>query len=528
MRFEIRETVHAPDPELVLRALEVCSREVSNDVVRFGDQITLRGLGPSPRTKNAHDMTVFSVNVEDDTTIISGEVKFQASALLGDQPQCDVMRSKLDDLFEQMKAKIRLDEARAAAAGERRGAVASSAAVDDAHEADQSSAQETVAVAPEGLIEALDAAPEMGWMAAAVVGGAVGPVDAEVGTSEAGALGGVEVVAQPQEAIEDADVAEVGETNGAGVAPQNEESSATGLEGASGIEQGAAADEVVSGPELVVAGDEAGKSVEASAAVAPEPGAASEAAVPSEPTAEVKAEVEEEPALWAVRTVQEDAAEGEASRSGGWRRSAPWLVGVSALLAIVAGCYFFLFANHRGGVADRAAEGTVPAAGTVNPVPTARTAPEPAPSTPVNVPGANADSIASTADLKAWVQGWAVAMRTRDADAQAAYYAKTVDLYEGHRDVSRDAVLKDREATIRMRKGLWTVKMENIVVVRQTATEAEVRLVKHFMDQPAQSEILESFVPTRLVLKKTDEGWKISSEQDLTSPQRAEALSVAR
>ena len=108
-------------------------------------------------------------------------------------------------------------------------------------------------------------------------------------------------------------------------------------------------------------------------------------------------------------------------------------------------------------------------------------------------------------------------MRTKDANAQAAFYANTLERYLNQRNVGREAVLRDREATNRMRKGLWTVKMEDIVIEQQTESEAEVRLVKHFMDEQETSEILESFVPTRLTLKRLDGEWRITSEQDLPS-----------
>jgi hypothetical protein len=119
------------------------------------------------------------------------------------------------------------------------------------------------------------------------------------------------------------------------------------------------------------------------------------------------------------------------------------------------------------------------------------------------------------ADVNTWLVNWAAAMRTRDSNAQAAFYADTVDQYVGKYDVSRDVVQRDREATIRMRKGLWTMKMEKVVIERQTKSEAEIRLVKHFIDEPVPSEIMESFVPTRLTLKRIDGSWRITSEEDL-------------
>src|ERR1700754_416735 len=134
MKFEVRETVKNPDPEVVLRALEMCSRDVSSDVVRDGDGITVRGLGPSPRSKNKHDIAMFHVNVENGEAVIVGEVNFQASALLGDASQEDVVRSKLDDLFEQMRAQIDLDTLRIATYAVARKSAAGAAVVDRSEE----------------------------------------------------------------------------------------------------------------------------------------------------------------------------------------------------------------------------------------------------------------------------------------------------------------------------------------------------------------------------------------------------------
>ena len=130
MKFEIRETVKNPDPEVVLRALEMCSREISDDVTRFDDRILVRGLGPSPRSKNKNDNTLFRVDADGGETVIVGEVNFQASALLGDASQEDVVRAKLQDLFEQMKAQIDLDTLRVATYAAARKSAAGTAVVD--------------------------------------------------------------------------------------------------------------------------------------------------------------------------------------------------------------------------------------------------------------------------------------------------------------------------------------------------------------------------------------------------------------
>src|SRR5271170_896188 len=160
MRFEICETVLTPDQEMVLRALETCSREVSSNVVRYGDRITLQGLGPSPRAKNVRDTTVFRVNAEDDKTIINGEVIFQASALLGDRPQGDVVRSKLEELFNQMKAQIDLDAKRAM----RGGATSPNTTVgaDSVVAIAPSEEGSVITFSPEGKPEIMSASPEPG------------------------------------------------------------------------------------------------------------------------------------------------------------------------------------------------------------------------------------------------------------------------------------------------------------------------------------------------------------------------------
>ncbi len=94
------------DAEMVLRALEVSLRDISTEVVRQGRQITLRGLGPSQRTVNRNDITVFEVNAENNRTTIHADVTYQASALLGDAPQSDVVLSKLDRVFDSVKMQL--------------------------------------------------------------------------------------------------------------------------------------------------------------------------------------------------------------------------------------------------------------------------------------------------------------------------------------------------------------------------------------------------------------------------------------
>jgi ketosteroid isomerase-like protein len=248
--------------------------------------------------------------------------------------------------------------------------------------------------------------------------------------------------------------------------------------------------------------------------------------------------------MWSARTppyrlrVEED-------RTSGWKRFALGATVLVVLLALAGGA-FFLYWSQRHLPAPPpiiAAKSLPPPA---DPIPTSELPKVPetspgktlaptdptltselpkvpetppakalAPSAPIAEPPTTiAEPPTSSAELKQWLQSWAASMRTKDANAQAAFYADKLDRYLDQRNVGRNAVLRDREATIHMRKGLWTVKMENVVIERQTASEAEVRLTKHFIDQPEESEVLESYVPTRLTLKRINGQWKITSELD--------------
>ncbi len=112
MRFQTTETVQTPDSEIVLRVLETTLPEISSDVVREGHQITLRGLGPSPRTRNLRDVTILQVRSDQATTVISADVSFQASALLGATSQDSVVRSKLSYIFDQVRNQLSLEARR--------------------------------------------------------------------------------------------------------------------------------------------------------------------------------------------------------------------------------------------------------------------------------------------------------------------------------------------------------------------------------------------------------------------------------
>jgi ketosteroid isomerase-like protein len=716
MRLEILETVQTPDREMVLRALEMCSREVSGKVVRFGDRITLQGLGPSPRAKNLRDTTVFCVNAENDKTIISGEVSFQASALLGDQPQGDVVRSKLEELFNQMKAQISLDEHAVLAPSALPATVAAidaseegfmetlaqnrepeirseipahgpAAAVSVAESELSTGSEQNVEVeriaAPEQsvavesnlelernvwldeLFSQLKAQVELDERLAANAGAevttteiispiaviadsavandisekeSVGPVapdrvtelvngSSESGSAELESTAGSEECAEPEFAVQaehdagtehtvkpkphvepdlgfdlkdnvwleelyhlmnaqvdldessvaqDAiaaasiDLADPTATAGAAsvstedlpakeatfaVAPDREpEVMSATAESTLEDQTPVAKLEVATGSKQITEGGrpaELAQNAEVESSAEPQPNSelkqivALEESIDTQQTAPredsseavqaVKGQPSTEPgqSVWLQHVTELDLhaprplevrkvviAEDEDTPPK--KRLGMWATGWVALLLVAAGSYF-LYRSHFNPEVPSVQTTEQPGANTADSSP-ATEPPHVADTKPLLPPTRSqiTDPAVQGADIRVWLENWATAMRTRDANAQAAFYADTVNEYVGKYDVSRDAVLKDREATIHMRKGLWTVKMEKVVIERQTKSEAEVRLVKHFIDEPVPSEIVESFVPTKLTLKRTaGGGWRITSEQDLPASSSA-------
>ena len=496
MKFEIHQTVEAADPEMVLRALEMCSREISSEVVRSGDRLTLRGVGPSPRSKNKHDITVFHVNAQNNETVIQGEVNFQASALLGDTSQQEVVRSKLADLFEQMRAQIHLDSMRVAAYAAARRSASSTAVIDRPEDPSSIAPPEdrlwpseekiTTPVTPETLVEAVSAASDSVWAAAALIG-------------------------EPQEAVLPDGTKESNQVPIAELPPVER------------VEHTAdRRDAINDGPKRTASWPQAPTQTSQSvrpteAKQTPAKGATPEPAV--HPRYDAGSGDEEEPS-WEAR-IPPYRLRIEEDRTTSWKQVALGVTLLVMLVALAAGAYRLYLLQRKltlNSVSTAAKYVPPPAVHSPiipGPLPSKQKAPETLPLTnPPAKSDTNLEPSEASVEVKRWLQGWAASMQTRDANAQASFYADRLDRYLDQRNVGRSAVLRDREATIHMRKGLWTVKMEDIVIERQTDSEAEVRLMKHFIDQPEQSEILESYVPTHLTLKRINGQWKITSEQD--------------
>lgn len=132
-----------------------------------------------------------------------------------------------------------------------------------------------------------------------------------------------------------------------------------------------------------------------------------------------------------------------------------------------------------------------------------------APTPPQPVPAA------MPTDIKDWVQAWAAAMNTSDVQAQLAFYATPLDRYFLTPNVTRDQLLKDKQAEIDDRKGVWTFKAENVVVQQQTPSHAVVVLIKHITVKLPPSTIHEQRLKAQLKLKMVDGEWKIVSERTI-------------
>ncbi|HEX7158507.1 MAG TPA: hypothetical protein VF214_05820, partial [Edaphobacter sp.] len=155
---------------------------------------------------------------------------------------------------------------------------------------------------------------------------------------------------------------------------------------------------------------------------------------------------------------------------------------------------------------------------------------EPAPSVPPAPPRHE------EADPKVWLEQWADAMRGRDAELQASFYADPVVRYLGDANVSREALTTFFRSQIQARNDLWTMKLERVSIDPVTSSHLIARLSKHVMELEnspapapdtnqnsaaanqvgAAAQITDRYVRSRLELRRTDGEWKIVSEQDVT------------
>jgi hypothetical protein len=419
LRFQTSETVSIQDPEIVLRELEMCLRDISKEVVRSGDQITLHGLGPSPRAVNYNDKTILSVSVEDDKTIINADVSFQASAFLGEASQDVVVRSKLEHVFEQMKSKIDFEKRREA----------------------------TLSATPNQAVTSFSSQPVVEAPSTPHIGdGSIISAPAE----GASAVALLETAEAPVEFFEDD-----------APLPMSQETEEH-------------LDEAVS-------------------------------ASPTPPIPQ------QELQILHVREIPQEEPETKHSK----------LVG-----AIAAAIVFVLLATGAFLPRVRSQIGAWYSATTSRQSVAATATHATSASSGGLVAGANVVAVAPHPDFsalpapiledpKVWLERWAAAMRSRDPVAQASFYADPVDRYIDQKNVSNAVLVGEKRADIERRLGLWTVKLNDVVVESKTPSEATVRLEKHFIVETEPSQVSELFVKTRLQLKLVNGQWKIASEREI-------------
>ena len=474
MRFQTNEAVAVQDPERVLRALETCLRDVSSEVVRYGDQITLHGLGPSPKAMNYQDTTVLSVSAEDDKTIINADVSFQASAILGDVQQDEVVRSKLDHVFDQMRMQIDL-ESRAAAAYAK--AMSQTTASSSSPLPDAPTSENAPVVAPAASVGPTPVAPLETKEEPASENAPVAAAAASVDPTPVAPL---ETKEEPAEHLE---TPAAGPAAAPGPAPRRAFVPLREPQEAEEHWDGDAADALVAmlRREIQTEEEELDHSRRWTWLVAA-----------------IVALFLVAGGVYLLRFRNQTAASRSAATV-----SAP----TAPAQPVVAPAAPSSDAGARTVTKiDAATIGRPPAS------PDSSALPAPKDSSALPVPKV------AVADPAVWLEGWAAAMRARDPVAQASFYADPVSQYIDRRNVSHDALVQAKRADIGRRHGDWTFSANNVVVESKTPSEATVQLVKHYMVKTGPSQVSEIFVKTRLHLKVVDGQWKIASEEELHSP----------
>lgn len=474
MRLQTTERLEIQDPEEVLRVLESFLREGFTDVVRVHSEITVLGIGPSPITRNRRDTTVLRVMAEEGTTAVHADASFQASSMLGESPQDVVVRTKLEHIFEEVRQRLSVEGVRTVPAGlvempEAVGEVAGEAREPQQGEAEVSVGEEAVEGKSQPAVQEIPAVPP----------------EMRQGEIESVAPHVEEVAAEPVVAESVVTEPSVGESN--------------------------VAESSVGEPRVHSATEDVEDVLSPDATDLVEPVVAFEPAAKT-PQAEVSGATGSEGLHLFESTL---LAQKPSSRRG------PAVATVVAAVLLALGAFFF---HHRHAHAHVPA--IIPV--TATPVPSISSEAAPSAADGVSPPAAAASSASAAAapepsvahatepsDPKLWLEAWVEAMRGRDAVAQAGFYANTLDSYLGKLNVSNEDVLADKRASILNRRGLWTVKLEDITLNHQDADDISVHLVKHYMAETEPAAISEQFVRSRLQLKRMDGAWKIVSEQDL-------------
>jgi ketosteroid isomerase-like protein len=517
------------DPDLVLGVLQDCLRSVSKDIVREGRRITLFGLGPSPRAINPRDRTVIDVNAENGVTTIDADVNFQASAFLGNAPQDSVVKAKLDHIFEEMRTQLGFDRWLTSTHQE------TVVSVEPATAATPDLVHGEVPVAGAGLpngsgevFENESALPNAPMTSSQIkeevsVKEEVSAETTPAESSEAKVADQTEALLDPESrslesASEIARIPELPAADGKAHAPfsamaeiellvagpavrkaqedvaMTELSSETGLERSHPSEekQAKAAAEAVIKPTLRASTKPAPQAT----IERPEPRGIVARTLRAEPLSGIGAT-----APLSKSALRHDFGSEEDAKRSRWLKWSAWAAAIIVL--VLAPAAWLYLPSHFEDNAPAAQVQPPPAA-----LPQRAHAQPAAEPVPLKEPG-------SAEDPGLVIKDWELAARSRDAAAQAAFYADPVERYFLRRNLSRDQVVAEKQAAIDKRKGVWTVKMERVDLTRHGDTSTRVRLVKHFTVRENGETVSEWFVPSQLQLVRANGKWQITSERDL-------------
>jgi ketosteroid isomerase-like protein len=497
LRFQMLERLPEGDPEPVLRAMEEGLREISSELSREGHRITITGLGPSPRVKNRRDRAVIDVVVKEGATLIQVDATYQASAVLGETSQNAVVEEKLRRVFEEAKALLGVSTATAAP-------VAPPHALPAARfSAGANLPQPEMAAAPAILPQmsvALDPAMPLVEMQPAAIPSAPAPepestkiivpaISEPLPPPEAAAS--VEIVEAPMPTpvqVEDTPVPAAPIDEKMPEKPASPETAPVPAAISAGVVDEAAKTEIATTSKLAPA-----------AVLAPVVGKGDEAkearqALSGKPVPGSDARSEARPAL-SFAALPPDAKK---SPSG-----VRWAVAAIVVLLLGLAAWFYL--PHEFGQSSAAgAPAQFSSSNPPTPVQSLPEAAKPAPEEP-----------GSQDDPKAVIQDWETALRSADAARQASFYADPVDRYFLRHNVKRDDVVSDKQTNIAKRQGDWAIALERVQVHQKPDETASIRLIKHYTIHQDGRLTSQWYVPSQLLLKRSDGHWKITSERDL-------------
>jgi len=459
------------------------------------------GLGPSPRAINPRDTTVIEVHAEDGITTVKADVSFQASAFLGTVSQDSVVHAKLDHVFEQMRAQLGVERWLDSAHEEELLAYQEPpVAQSEVSIAESAPLHDTQSVLPEMQPEIGDVAtpgPQTEEREAADAS----PVELTEAQEETAVIPEHAVEPEPPETIEPEPVSVARKSDSEPVIVELEQPAwKTGSE--SPVLEEKKLEPVVEEkmPELATVRGEA---------------------KPAVTTAKLQPSVitmDRERPSGQLETAASSQGDSNADRSDAKKsRRLRWSAWAAATVVLVLAPVAWLYLPRDPKEEVAPAQQTQPSAqaASVEPAP-AHAVPvqQPAPAEPAPSPAA-AKEPGSDEDPAAAVKDWESAMSSRDASAQAAFYADPVERYFLRHNVTKDQVVADKQAVIDRRKGIWTVKMERVQLTRPNDKAVKVSLVKHYRVQEDGKSVSEWFVPSQLQWIRADGRWQIKSERDL-------------